>query len=158
MEIKYDEDGNMYLWRPETPTLLGIDYPDSDTTPLPKSIKPDDERLVDDDNDGNPGVTVFIDMMGKTEELYIARREIFAFEAYLQENGDLEGSVHDRSEQLIIDSTNFILKTQTTEWIQHENLELSPIFLTPVTDDYDCERLMQERDELLPPNPPVWED
>lgn len=158
MEIKYDEDGKMYLWRPETPTLLGIDYPDSDNTPLPEKIKPDDPRLVDDDNDGNPGVTVFIEMMGKTEELYIARREIFAFEAYRQENGNLEGFVHDRSEQLIIDSTNFILKTQTTEWIQYEDLEKSPIFLTPVSDDYDCERLMQERDELLPPNPPVWED
>lgn len=157
MEIKYDEDG-LYLWRPETPTLLGIDYPDSDNTPLPESVKPDDERLVDDDNDGNPGVTVFIDMMGKTEKLYIARREIFAFEAYLQENGNLEGKVHDRSEQLIIDSTNFLLKTQNTEWIQHEDLELSPIFLTPVSADYDCERLMQERDTLLPPNPPVWED
>lgn len=158
IEIKTDDDGDMYLWRPETPTLLGIDYPDSDTIPLPEKIDKNDPRLVDDDNDGNPGVTVFIDMMGKTEELYIARREIFAFEAYLQENGNLEGVVHDRSEQLIIDATNFLLKSQNTEWIQHDNLELSPIFLTPVTDDYDCERLMKERDTLLPPNPEVWAD
>jgi len=119
---------------------------------------------VDADNDGKPGVTVFVDMTdsgipgGKMEEIYIARREIFAFEAYPQPNGNLEGIVHDRSEQLIIDATNFLLKSQTAKWKQYEDLTKSPIVLVPISGDYDCERLMNERDTLLPENPAVWED
>jgi hypothetical protein len=163
MDIKQDSDGNFYLWRPRTPTLLGIEYEDPYNTPLPKSIKKDDPRLVDADFDGKPGVTVFIDMFNKTEEIYIARREIFAFEASLKENGNIEGVVHDDSEQLVIDATNFLLKNQSNEWIQYrgesgDDYSLSPIILVPIDDSYDCEKLMNERDEIFPPNPPVWED
>ncbi len=162
MDIRKDDDGNFYLWRPRTPTLLGIEYEDPYNTPLPESIKPDDPRLVDADNDGKPGVTVFIDMFGRREEIYIARREIFAFEAYLMESGNIEGVVHDDSEQLVIDATNFLLKSDD-EWIQYrgengDDYSLSPIILVPIDDSYDCEKLMQHRDELFPPNPPVWED
>ncbi|HSW61650.1 MAG TPA: hypothetical protein VLJ60_12685 [bacterium] len=163
MEIKQDNEGNFYLYRPQTPTLLGIEYEDPYNTPLPESIKPDDPRLVDADDDGKPGVTVFIDMFNKTEQLYIARREIFAFEAYLKETGRIEGVVHDNSEQLIIDATSFLLKNQTGEWLQFrgengDDYSLSPILLVPVDESYDCEKLMQERDTFFPPNPAVWAD
>jgi hypothetical protein len=162
MDINQDDEGNFYLWRPRTPTLLGIEYEDPYNTPLPKSIKPDDPRLVDADFDGNPGVTVFIDMFNKTEEIYVARREIFAFEAYLQEDGKIEGVVHDDSEQLVIDATSFLLKSDD-EWVQYrgengEDYSLSPIILVPIDDSYDCEKLMENRDDIFPPNPPVWED
>ncbi len=160
IEVKVDDDGNPYLWRPETPTLLGIEYPDPYNTPLPETIEPDDERLVDADNDGKPGVTVFMAMFGNTEdleEIQIARREIFKFAAYLKVDGNLEGVVHDRSEQLVIDASLDYLKIQQN-WTQNEDLSLSPIILVPVDDSYDCEKLMEERDNLFPPNPPVWED
>jgi len=163
MDIKQDDDGNFYLWRPRTPTLLGIEYEDPYNTPLPKSIKKDDPRLVDADFDGKPGVTVFIDMFNKREEIYIARREIFAFEAYLKESGNIEGVVHDDSEQLVIDATNFLLKNQSNEWVQYrgkngDDYSLSPIILVPIDESYDCEEMMKKRNELFPPNPPVWED
>lgn len=163
MEIKQAEDGSFYLYRPQTPTLLGIEYEDPYNTPLPESIKPDDPRLVDADKDGFPGVTVFIDMFNKTEKLYIARREIFAFEASLMESGNIEGVVHDNSEQLIIDATSLLLKNQTGEWLQFrgengDDYSLSPILLVPIDESYDCVRLMQERDSFFPPNPTVWED
>ena len=163
MEIKQDDNGGFYLFRPQTPTLLGIEYDDPYNTPLPESVKPDDPRLVDADDDGNPGVTVFIDMFNKTEQLYIARREIFAFDAYLKENGNIEGIVYDESEQLIIDATSFLLKNQTGEWLQFrgengDDYSLSPIILVPVDESYDCEKLMNERDSFFPPNPAVWAD
>jgi hypothetical protein len=156
MEIRETGEGELHLWRPETPTLLGISYEDSYETPLPKKISKDDPRLVDADQDGKPGVTVYIEMLGKTEELYIARREIFAFEAYLQEDGSFEGLVHDRSEQLVIGATNPLLTGMQQEWLQHDDLTKSPIYLVPIDDDADCEELMARRDELFPPDPPVW--
>ncbi len=163
MEIRQADDGSFTLYRPQTPTLLGIEYDDPYNTPLPESIKPDDPRLVDADSDGNPGVTVFIDMFNKTEKLYIARREIFAFEASLMESGNIEGIVIDNSEQLIIDATSLLLKNQTGEWLQFrgengDDYSLSPILLVPIDESYDCVKLMQERDSFFPPNPAVWED
>jgi hypothetical protein len=89
--------------------------------------------------------------------LHIARRKIFAFEVRPGVNGVLEGVVHDRSEQLIIDSTNILLKLGKQEWKQHNDLSKSPILLVPLGKGYDCERLMAERDDYFPPNPPVWE-
>ncbi len=156
IEVRETEDGELFLWRPETPTLLGIAYEDSENTPLPKTIAEDDPRLVDADSDGKPGVTVYLDFAGETEELYIARREIFAFEAYLQGDGTIEGVVHDRSEQLIIGASNPILTSLEQEWLQHDDLTKSPLLLVPVDDDLDCEELMAQRDELFPPNPEVW--
>jgi hypothetical protein len=134
--------------------LLGIEYEDSENTPLPKSIAPDDPRLVDHDLDGKPGVTAHIDMAGTPEEIYIARREIFEFEIRPAGKGVLQGVVHDSSEQVIIDATNPILKIQL-EWLQDEDLSRSPIVLVPVDDSYDCEKLKAERDALFPPNPTV---
>lgn len=158
MEIREAEDGELFLWRPETPTLLGISYEDSYNTPLPKTIAEDDPRLVDADSDGKPGVTVYMEFFGNEEELYIARREIFAFEAYLQDNGNIEGLVHDSSEQLIIGATNPMLTSLEQEWLQHDDLTKSPLLLVPIDDSYDCVKLMAERDNLFPPNPEVWED
>ncbi len=163
IEIKKDANGDLFLYRPETPTLVGIDYEDPYNNPLPDSIEPDDPRLVDADFDGKPGVTVFIDMFNKMEELYIARREVFAFEASLTESGNIEGIVLDESEQLLIDATNFLLKNQNGEWLQYrgpngDDYSLSPIILVPIDDSYDCDTLMQERDAFFPPNPTVWED
>jgi hypothetical protein len=159
MEARQDADGSFFLWRPETPTLLGIKYDDPYNTPLPKSIEADDPRLFDADNDGKPGVTVYIDLYGTREEIYVARREIFAFEARPKADGVLEGLVHDRSEQLVIGASNEMLLGNQQEWLQYEDLSKSPIILVPLSrdEDYDCERLMAERDSLFPPNPPVWE-
>ena len=163
IEIKKDANGDLFLYRPETPTLLGIAYEDPYNNHLPDSIKPDDPRLVDADFDGNPGVTVFINMFNKMEKLYVARREVFAFDAYLTQSGNIEGIVRDESEQLIIDATNILLKNQTGEWLQYrgpngDDYSLSPIILVPIDDSYDCDTLMQERDAFFPPNPTVWED
>ena len=64
--------------------------------------------------------------------------------------------MHDRSEQLIIGATNPLLTMAQGEWVQNEDLTLSPIYLVPIDDSYDCEKLMAERDDLFPPDPPIW--
>ena len=56
VDIRRDQDG-LSLWRPETPTPIGIRMEDPDQ-PLPKD--PKDPRIADDDGDGKPGVTVKI--------------------------------------------------------------------------------------------------
>lgn len=146
----YQEDGNWKVWRPATPTLIGIDG-DPD---VPLSMDPNDPNINDDDGDGKPGVTVGLTLYGSIEgELYIARREIFQNDLTLYSAGSLHGHVVDESEQLVIGASLAFLNKPNNP-IQHEDPGLSPMMLIPVSDDLDtCEELMANRDSLFPPEP-----
>jgi hypothetical protein len=148
------DDGRARIVRPATPTGIGVDLADPATDPLPTD--PDDPRIVDADGDGRPGVTASITAGGGavTGELYLARREIFAYDLAEQPDGTLTGVVRDGSEQLVIDTTNEVFRTPA-QWVQDPDLSRSPIVLVPVGRDWDCERLRAERPTLLPAVPPI---
>lgn len=147
-------DGVLTVHRPATPTPVGIRLADPANDRLPTD--PADPRIVDDDGDGNPGVTVRIrvtDDFGG--ELYIARREIFAYDAALVSPDRLEGTVEDHSEQLVIGASDPVFATSKAQWVQRADRSLSPIVLVRVDDSWDCGRLAAERGTLLPPTPDV---
>ena len=146
----YEENGVWKLWRPATPTLNGIDGDPN----VPLSMDRNDPLLSDDDNDGKPGVTVFVKLFGFIEgEIYIARREIFKNDLTLYSDGSLRGSVIDDSEQLVIGASLAILDTPNNP-PQRRDPGLNPIILIPVSDDIDtCEELMAIRDSLFPAEP-----
>lgn len=152
--VEVDATGDaLTIVRPATPTPVGIRLDDPANEPLPTD--PDDPRIVDDDGDGNPGITVSIQVgEGLTGELYIARREIFAYEASLVTPDRLEGTVTDDSEQLIIGASDPIFLTES-DWRQHPDPVKSPIILLRVDDTWDCERLAAEREAIFPPTPEV---
>ncbi len=147
-------DGTLRIARAATPTPVGIRLDDPANESLPTD--PNDPRIVDDDGDGQPGITVTIrvsaDLSG---ELYIARREIFAYEAALVEPDRFVGTVTDNSEQLVIGASDPIFASSDANWGQHPDLSKSPIILVRVEPDWDCDRLAAERDALFPPTPDV---
>jgi len=147
-------DGVLRIRRAATPTPVGIRLDDPATEPLP--VDPADPRIVDDDGDGKPGITVTVrvsdDLAG---EVYLARREIFAYEASLVEPDLLSGTVTDRSEQLVIGASDPAFATTGGDFVQHPDLTKSPILLRRVGPDWDCDRLAAERDRLFPPTPDV---
>lgn len=147
------EAGRARISRPETPTGIGVTLADPANDPLPTD--PNDPRVTDDDGDGKPGVTSTIkvtDTFGG--EIYIARREIFAYVVDEQADGSLTGTVSDHSEQLVIGASNDAFLTQA-QWTQYPDVTKSPIILIPVDSDWDCSRLMAERAQLFPPTPVV---
>jgi hypothetical protein len=147
-------DGTLTIHRPATPTPVGIRLADPADDRLPAD--PADPRIVDDDGDGKPGVTVKIrvtDDFGG--ELYIARREIFAYDATLVSPDRLEGTVDDHSEQLVIGASDPVFATSKAQWVQRSDPSLSPIVLVRVDESWDCDRLATERATLLPPTPTV---
>lgn len=146
----YEEDGEWRLRRPATPTLLGIaGDPDA-----PLSMDPGDPLITDDDNDGKPGVTVFVRLFGLINgEIYIARREIYENFVTLYSDGSLRGTVVDDSEQLVIGAFPAFLNTPNNP-AQWRDPGLNPVLLLPLPDDVcSCEELMARRDELFPPEP-----
>jgi hypothetical protein len=144
------KSGVWHLYRPATPTLLGIEGDPAQ----PLSADPNDPGLTDPDQDGHPGVTVQISV-GRffKGEIYITRREIFSNYLTLNNNGILTGYVVDRSEQFVVGASKRIL-AQESNSVQHPDKGLSPVMLVPVDPDIDTfEELMQIRDEIFPGEP-----
>jgi len=147
------EPGAWRVRRPGTPTAVGIRLADPANEVLPTDRN--DPRIVDHDGDGNPGITVTVRIGDGFEgELYIARREIFAYDMTQVGTDELKGTVTDSSEQLVIGASLDLLDVPT-QWDQVADPTLSPILLRRVGDDWDCDRLMAERNELLPPDPSI---
>jgi hypothetical protein len=147
-------DGELRIQRPPTPTPVGIRLDDPFNEALPTD--PADPRIVDDDGDGQPGITVTIEVSDDLSgELYIARREIFSYDARLVEPDRITGVVTDESEQLVIGASDPAFAISPANWRQHPDLSKSPMILVRVDDDWDCDRLAVERDELFPPTPEV---
>lgn len=146
----YEKDGTWYIYRPESPSLLGIEG--DPTKPLSKN--PNDPNLTDPDKDGHPGVTVQISV-GKffKGEIYITRREIFSNYLTLNNNGTLTGYVIDRSEQFVVGASKKILN-QKSNSVQHPDKGLSPILLVKIDPEIDTtEELMSIRDNIFPEEP-----
>jgi hypothetical protein len=145
------EDGKLRVVRPATPTGIGIEFEDPANDVLPTD--PNDPRIVDSDGDGNPGVTAHIKLNEEIEgDLFLARREIFAYDVTQESPDRLVGTITDSSEQLVIDATNPLFLTPA-QWVQLDDPERNPVIWQRVADDMDCAQLAAERDELFPPNP-----
>lgn len=145
------DGGRAHVFRPETPTGIGIRLENPAVDCLPTD--PNDPRISDDDGDGKPGVTAVITHHGNPiGEIYLARREIFAYDLDEQADGSLTGVVKDRSEQLIVGASDDIYMI-TDPWTQHPDLSKSPIILRRVDRSWECTRLRAGRNLLFPPNP-----
>jgi hypothetical protein len=146
-----EADGELRLSRPPTPTPIGIRMDDPANESLPDD--PSDPRIFDADGDGNPGITSTVkvseDLQG---EIYLARREIFAYDVVQVSPDRLEGSITDSSEQLILGASNAAFLTPA-QWVQVDDPALNPVIWVRVEQDWDCDRLAEERDRLFPPNP-----
>ena len=116
-----------------------------------------DPKVKDDDGDGKPGVTVDIEIGRLIKaQLYIARREIFNNHLTLYSDGSLFGHVEDYSEQMVIDASMKMLRRQANPH-QNPDMGLSPLILIPIAEDFqDCDDLMEQRDQLFPPEPSFY--
>lgn len=149
----FQKDGTWHIYRPESPSLLGIEG--DPQKPLPTD--PHDPNLTDPDKDGHPGVTVQISV-GKffRGEIYITRREIFSNYLTLNNNGTLSGYVIDRSEQFVVGASKKILN-QESNMFQYPDTGLSPVLLVKVDPDIDSfGELLRIRDDIFPEEPEFY--
>ena len=144
-------DGKLHVSRPATPTAIGIKITDPSTEALPTD--PKDPRIFDADGDGHPGVTSKVKVSDALQgEIYLARREIFAYDLTQQSPDRLVGSITDRSEQLILGASNPLFLA-SAQWKQIDDPKRNPVIWQRVDADWDCDRLAAERDRIFPPNP-----
>ena len=144
--------GELRVVRPATPTPIGIDLEDPAEERLPTD--PDDPRLIDADGDGKPGVTAKVKVSDALQgEIYLARREIFAYDVTQVSEDRFEGTIDDTSEQLVIGASDPLFEGAGGQWAQIDDPARNPVIWVRVDDSWDCDRLARERDRLFPPNP-----
>jgi hypothetical protein len=146
----YRKDGFWHLYRPESPSLLGIEGDAS----KPLSNDPNDPKLTDPDKDGHPGVTVRISV-GKffKGEVYLIRREIFINHLTFNNNSTLSGYIIDKSEQFVVGASKKILNQKSNQ-VQYPDKGLNPILLVKIDPGVDTpEELMGIRDKIFPEEP-----
>lgn len=144
------KNNKWHMLRPPTPSLLGIRGDPSQ----PLSKDRNDPNLTDPDADGNPGVTVKINIGNVIKgEIYLIRREIFTHYLTLHNDGTLTGYVKDDSEQFVLGASLKILD-QASNNFQHPSKGMNPIILVPISDEIDTlEELMAIRDDIFPKEP-----
>lgn len=146
----YYTNGMWHIYRPATPSLLGI----KGDPALPLSRDPQDSNITDPDQDGHPGVTVQLNIGGFLKgDIYITRKEVY--EDYLTVYGPdlVQGYVKDSSEQFVLGaSLSFLNRSSHNQ--QHPDPGMNPVILRRVSPEVDTwEELQSIRDSLFPPEP-----
>ena len=146
-------DGRFQIVRPTTPTAIGITLADPTNERLPTD--PTDPRIIDADGDGHPGVTSKVKISDALQgEVYIVRREIFAYTLTQQSDDRFTGYVTDNSEQLVVGASDPLFMA-AGQWVQIDDTSRNPTIWQRIDQNWDCEKLAEERGALFPPNPKV---
>lgn len=119
-----------------------LDAPETDSLPTDAS----DPRVWDQDEDGNPGVTVRI--TGLTDgEVYVVQRDIHSIDAVV--GGDhIDGLVSWSTEQVVLGSDNPVLNMQTQS-AKDPDPSASYVRSTRVQEAVDCAGILASRDSLF---------
>ncbi len=88
----------------ERAVLWGIEMDNPRRDPLPSDLDATDPRVVDADNDGNPGVTLKVG--GGACDLYTVQRDIKSYFGTLQADGSIRGYINSVVEQRALGATN----------------------------------------------------
>ena len=135
-EISFREEGGALAWeRAETVVVVGADLADPKRDDLPTDA--DDERVIDQDNDGHPGVTASVDGL-ITADVYFVQRQKMSYFGTRTSAGDLMGEIVDASEQNIIGATNSLLDNSSEPTPVPE---ASSILFLPVERELSCDQL-----------------
>jgi hypothetical protein len=109
-----------------------------------------DPRLIDDDGDGNPGMTVTIShpLVG-TGHVWVAQRSVARLEGAVGADGSINGVIYTAPDMFKIGADRWWLKSDSPQR-PHPDPKASPFVMVPVPDGTTCEEVMRRKDELFP--------
>ena len=141
----WEESGVIQWSRPTGVVPIGIRLADPMNDELPTN--PNDPRIWDQDDDGNPGVTVNVSGFA-SGDLYIIQKQISSWRGTLDNQGELSGLITDNSTQVTIGSSNPLLNQQIPSR-PHPDPNLSVLRTVRMDGQSDCEWLMENEAELF---------
>lgn len=126
-------------------TLRGVKLTEPATEGLPTEAN--DPRVFDQDNDGNPGMTVLI--QGITDgQVYVIQRDWYELEGQASGPDWIDGLATWNTEQVVLGSDNPILEMQT-ESSPHPDPSLSIFRMTRIDGAMDCKTIIAQRETLF---------
>jgi hypothetical protein len=131
----------------ESAIVIGARVEGSEALPTSAS----DARVVDQDGDGHPGVTVKVSGL-ITGEIYLVQRVRQSWSGQLDADGKLSFALmQDAGEQTILDASSSLLKKAPDISKDPDASKTNVSFVKlPEVEDYDCGRLIKEIDSLWP--------
>lgn len=132
---------------------FGVKLKDPFKEALPTT--PDDPRIIDDDGDGNPGMSVTIShpLVG-TGHVYVAQRSVARLEGKVTQGGRIEGVIFTAPDMFKIGSDRWWLNAETPQR-PHPDPAQRPFILVPVPDGTRCGDVLKQKGTLFPALPPV---
>ena len=150
-ELRETEEG--LLFEQETHVeVRGAILEDAENDPLPTDSL--DPRVFDQDEDGQPGMTVRVTVLGIVEgKTYVVQRVRYHLIGSVVGPDRIEGRIEWTDEQVVLDATNELLKADTIG-APDPDLEASRFVLVRVDPSWSCGVLRERLAEILgePPN------
>lgn len=108
-----DNDGEITFIQERYIEVRGAILDDEIIDALP--IDPDDPRVWDQDEDGFPGMTVNVNLLGFIEaQIYVVQRVQYALSGMVTSEDRIEGSIEWSDEQVVLAATNSLLMADST--------------------------------------------
>jgi len=108
-----DQDGEITFIQQRYTEVRGATLDDDVTDKLP--IEPDDSRVLDQDEDGFPGMTVNVNILGFIEaQIYVIQRVKYALSGIVISSDRIEGVIEWSDEQVVLAATNPLLMADST--------------------------------------------
>jgi hypothetical protein len=143
--VEGPEGGPWMVSFEEWTMVIGVEL-DDPADPLP--TEEDDPRVTDPDQDGEPGVTVYLSGMirGRT---YVVQRIVRSMSGVLMPDGSMDGTLEGRAEQETLGASNPLLSKFKPTFLDETEARLNVFQWRPVPPATTCEELLAEKDALF---------
>jgi hypothetical protein len=142
--------GKLQVSREWVGVPLGVHLDKPLTEELPSD--PSDPRIFDAEGDGNPGISVDIQLLWgliATEQIYAIRIERGAWEAEVDAQGIFKGFVQDDSKQQVIGASDEMFARNMASR-HHPDRNKSTLLLLPLEgDDWNCDKFIAQRAQIF---------
>lgn len=130
--------------------VRGATLDDPVADPLP--LDPLDPRVIDQDGDGQPGMTVRVTVLGIVKgETYIVQRVQYRLTGWVAGPDRIEGRIEWTDEQVVLAATNALLEADTIG--RHDPDPAAHRFvMVRVDPEWTCETLRERLSEILEPS------
>ena len=134
-----DQDGNTTFEQPSYVEVRGAILEDPATDALPAD--PDDPRVFDQDEDGSPGMSVNVNLLGFiSAQIFVVQRVQYALSGNVVTSDRIEGFIDWVDEQVVLAATNPMLMADSTGY-PDPDLSTHVFIMIRAQENWTCEWL-----------------
>ncbi len=136
-----ETDGAITFEQPAYLEIRGAVLENPATDALP--VDSDDPRVFDQDEDGSPGMTVHVDLLGFIQaKIFVVQRVQYALSGSIVSEDRIEGTIDWSDEQVVLAATNPMLMADSTGY-PDPDLSKHIFLMIRAQEDWTCEWLKE---------------